>query len=274
MDNEVYSFALKNTLDEIQNICPDIKSSFVFTEDGEVVAGDANTSEKTIVKVIDAFDTILEKAEAVGNIETITLDSTDGRVSISNINKLYLATVTSKNADRNYVNTVTRVLVPTIIKLIEKINSTPTKHNPNPIRLERKPETQKLMPVEKPEDEFTETETEEPRQSIETEDKPNGLTPEPPVNQFIVENIGGLLVPVDTIRIDNDLLVQWQGLYEDRKIQEVEIETFGGKSNLCKVKPIKDSKYAGKGIVQIPEKIQNTLQVKKGELVRVKPIIP
>lgn len=272
MDNEVYSFALKNTLDEIQNICPDIKNSFIFTEDGEVIAGDANTPEKTIVKVIDAFDTILEKAEVVGNIETITLDSANGRVSISNINKLYLATVTSRNADRNYVNTVTRVLVPTIIKLLEKINPTPTERNP--VKPELKPETQRFRSEEKPEDEFTQTEPEKPRQSFEAEVKPNGLTPEPPVNQFIVENIGGLLVPADTIRIDNDLLVQWQGLYEDRKIEEVEIETFGGKSNLCKVKPIKDSKYEGKGIVQIPEKIQNMLQIKKGELVRVKPIIP
>ena len=142
MDNEVYSFALKNTLDEIQNICPDIKNSFIFTEDGEVIAGDANTSEKTIVKVIDAFDTILEKAEVVGNIETMTLDCANGRVSISNMNKLYLATVTSRNADKNYVNTVTRVLVPTIIKLLEKINPTPTEHNP--IKPELKSETQSI----------------------------------------------------------------------------------------------------------------------------------
>jgi len=39
MDNEVYSFALKNTLNEIQNICPDIKNSFMFKEDGEIVVG-------------------------------------------------------------------------------------------------------------------------------------------------------------------------------------------------------------------------------------------
>ncbi len=272
MDNEVYSFALKNTLDEIQNICPDIKNSFMFTEDGEIIAGDANTPEKTIVKVIDAFDTILEKAEIVGTIDNITLDCTNGRVSISNVNKMYLATVTSKNADKNYVNTITRVLIPTIIKLIEKINPAPTTHTT--INPELKPATHKFRATEEPEDESVETEPEERKQSFEPEIKPNGITPEPPVNQFIVENIGGLLVPADTVRIDNDLLVQWQGLYEDRKIEEVEIETFGGKSTLCKVKPIKDSKYEGKGIAQIPEKIQNALEIKKGELVRVKPIIP
>jgi len=272
MDDEVYSFALKNTLDEIQNICPDIKNSFIFTEDGDILALDANTPEKTAVSVVDAFDTILEKGEVVGDLESVTLDSTNGKVSISNINKLFLATVTSRNADKNYVNTVTHVLVPTIVRLLEKMNLTPTKHDF--IKQDLKPETPRFRPEERQEEQFEETEPERPRQPVEEEVKPNGLTPEVPVNQFIVENIGGLLVPADTIRIDNDLLVQWQGLYEDRKIEEVEIETFGGKSTLCKVKPIKDSKYEGKGIVQIPEKIQNNLEIKKGELVRVKPIIP
>jgi aspartate carbamoyltransferase regulatory subunit len=68
-------------------------------------------------------------------------------------------------------------------------------------------------------------------------------------------------------------LLQWQELYEDRKIEEAEIETFGGQSTRVKIKPIKDSKFEGKGIVQMPEKIQNALEIRKGELVRVKPVI-
>jgi hypothetical protein len=31
------------------------------------------------------------------------------------------------NADKNYVNTITRVLVPTVLKLVEKISSAPLK---------------------------------------------------------------------------------------------------------------------------------------------------
>jgi hypothetical protein len=42
---------------------------------------------------------------------------------------------------------------------------------------------------------------------------------------------------------------------------------------MCKVKPIKDSKYNGESKVQMPEKIQSTLEIKKGELVRAKPIV-
>ena len=33
------------------------------------------------------------------------------------------------------------------------------------------------------------------------------------------------------------------------------------------------SKYAGKGIIRIPEKIQEILETSKGELVTIKPVI-
>ena len=41
----------------------------------------------------------------------------------------------------------------------------------------------------------------------------------------------------------------------------------------CKFKPLKDQKLEGKGIIQMPEKAQLTLQTKKGALVMVKPVI-
>lgn len=75
------------------------------------------------------------------------------------------------------------------------------------------------------------------------------------------------------MRIDNKILSEWEELYENKTIEEVEIETIDGKTTRCKVKPIKDSKYEGKGIIQMPEKIQLALEIKKGELVRAKPIV-
>jgi len=272
MDNEVYSFALKNTLNEIQNICPDIKNAFMFREDGEIIAGDKNTPEENIVHAIDAFDGVTEKAEAIGGVESIILEGNKNRISVSRMNELYLVTVTSRKADMNYVNTVTRVLVPTILKLLDKINPAPLKSAPP--KLEVEPQIPIAKHVEKQlEEPIEEPRMEERKEQKEPEVKPEPVLPEPLVNQFIVENIGGLLVPTDTVRIDNDLLLQWQELYQDRKIEEVEIETFGGKSIRSKIKPIKDSKYEGKGIIQMPEKIQSTLEIKKGELVRVKPVI-
>ena len=272
MNDEVYSFALKNTLNEIQNICPDIKNSFIFREDGEIIAGDENTPEKTIVKVMDSLDGILEKADAIGGVNSITLESSEGRVNVSCMNDLYLVTVTSKNADKNYVNTVTHVLIPTVLKLLERITPAPLKNTlPEPkIKPQIPTITENERPTQEPEEEHA---IEEPRSSLPLEAESQPVLPEPPVNQFIVENIGGLLVPTDTARIDNETLSQWQELYEDRRIEEVEIGTFGGQTTQCKIKPIKDSKYEGKGIIQIPDKIQTILEIRKGELVRVKPII-
>ncbi|MDH5787018.1 MAG: hypothetical protein OEZ40_01825, partial [Candidatus Bathyarchaeota archaeon] len=127
--------------------------------------------------------------------------------------------------------------------------------------------------VEESEETVEEDAIEEPKEIIDPETKPELALPEPPVNQLIVENLGGLLVPSDTVRIDTEILSQWDSLYDDKKIEEVIIETFDGKSARSKVKPIKGSKYEGKGIIRMPEKIQIDLGVRKGELVRVKPIV-
>jgi hypothetical protein len=272
MDDEVYAFALKNTLNEIRNVCPDITNTFMFREDGEIIAGDENTPEKTMVRVINAFDSISEKAEAIGGVEGITLQGSNGRVNVSHVNDLYLVTVTSRNADVNYVNTITRVLVPTVLKLLEKINpallksSRPTAEIDPRMQIARRIEE----PVEEPVEESV---IEEPEETREPEITPEPMLPEPPVNQLIVENLGGLLVPSDTVRIDSETISQWEGLYEGKKIEEVEVGTFDGKTIRCKVKPIKGSKYEGKGIIQMPERIQLDLEIKKGELVKVKPII-
>lgn len=272
MDNEVYSFALKNTLNEIRNVCPDVTSTFMFKDDGEIVGSDENTPEKTVVRVVDAFDGILEKSEVIGGVEGIIIEGHKSRVNISKVNDLYFGTVTSQKADMQYVNAITRVLVPTVLKLLDKIHPTPIQNtSPSPPTETEIPKIEKFEePSKEPSEEIA---IEEPKEPTKHEMESELLLPEAPVNQLIVENLGGLLVPSDTVRIDNEILSKWETLYEGKKIAEVEIGTFDGKTTQCKVKPIKDSKYEGKGIIQIPEKIQTDLEVKKGELVRVKPII-
>ena len=268
VDDEVYSFALKSALNEIQNVCPDIRNSFMFKEDGEIIARDENTPEKAVVHIIDSFNGILEKADAIGGVESIFLEGSKGRVNISSMNDLYLVTVTSRKADMNYVNTVTRVLIPTILRLLEKINPAPLKSKIPPMEIDTETsvteelEDEEEIPVE-------ETLTEKSEEPLETKTSFS----DPPVNQLIVENLGGLLVPSDTVRIDKKLLSQWEESYDGAKIEQVEVETFDGKRTRCKVKPIKDSKHEGKGIIRIPEKIQLNLDIKKGELVRLKPAV-
>jgi predicted regulator of Ras-like GTPase activity (Roadblock/LC7/MglB family) len=269
MENDVYSFALRNTLNEITNACPDIKTIFLFKEDGDIISGEDKAQEEAAVHTVDALDDILEKAETLGDLQNMILEGTKGTVNVSRMNDFYLVTVIPEKADMKYINSLTSVIVPTVLKVLEKINPALKRDNPSELGTEE--------PTVKPEIKPTEASTEEPAEKNEeqetTEADTEKILPEPQVNQFIVENIGGLFASSDTVRIDSKTLSQWLELYEHQRIEEVTIETFGAKSTRCKIKAVKDSKYEGKGIIQIPEKVQQTLEVRKGELVRVKPII-
>jgi predicted regulator of Ras-like GTPase activity (Roadblock/LC7/MglB family) len=272
MDNEVYSFALKIMLDEMQKTCPDIKNAFVITKDRELIARDEDTSEKTITGAVDAFEEMLEKAQAIGGVEDVTIEGMNGRMNVSRLDEVYLVTVASKQADLDYVNTMTHVLFPTVLRVLEKFSPSPLKKNlPTPnvepeepaIERDVQPQTKN---VEGPEmDKHGE-------QSGLTEKSENVLT-EIPVNQLIVEDLKGLLAPSDTVRVDSNIVEEWNRFYENRTIEEVDIETFVGKSTRCKVKPIKESKLDGQGKIQMPNKVQLALEIKKGELVKVKPAV-
>ena len=287
MNNEVYSFALKSTLQEIQNICPDVSNTFIF-QDEKILAQDETTPEKTINQTIDAFTAITEKADIIGGMNTLTIQGTNGRANIACINNFYLATISSKEADEKYVNTLTRILIPTVIRLLEKIHPalpgdetlTPVYHEPiepEPVEDEVAEDAadQTEDQQEEESDQFVEetATTKDEEEQFEPEIDTEPLLPEPPVTQLIVENIGGLLVASDTVRIDNEVIIQWNELYGDKKINEVTIETLSGKTTRCKFKQIKKSKDTGKGIIKMPEKIQLTLETSEGALVTVKPVI-
>jgi hypothetical protein len=268
MDDDVYSFALKTTLNGIHEVFPDVKNLFVFRENGEILARDENTAEESIVRGIDALDDVLEKAEAMGGVRSMIFEGDKGRLYVSHMNDFYVVTVTGKDADVNSIEDVTQILVSTVLKLVEKISSPPA--NTGSGELEKESGQSTAESVEEHAQEAAEkSETTEARESeTRTDSIPAAL-----VNQFIVENLDGLLVSGDTVRVDKDVLLSWKEKYDDRRIEEAEIETFGGKSIRCKLKPIKDAKYEGKGVIQTPEKIQAILQIRKGELVRVKPVI-
>ena len=206
-------------------------------------------------------------------METVTIQGANGRVNIAYMNDFFLTTVLSKKADEKYVNTLTRVLIPTVIKLVEKIH--PTSTDDEPLTVEPQPAEDEAVEenadnVEDDDNEPAEEET-ATTETPEVDDEP--LLPEPPVTQFIVEKLGGLLSRSDTVRIDKAAITEWNDLYGDKKIEEVDVETINGKTTRCKFKPIKDSKYEGKGIIRMPGKIQLTLETTKGELVMVKPVV-
>jgi predicted regulator of Ras-like GTPase activity (Roadblock/LC7/MglB family) len=309
MSNEIYAFALKNTLKEIKNACPDVTNTFIFEENTNIIAKDEKTTDKTIRKAIESFNNITERADTIGGvIETVTIQSKDGKVTITNMNNFYLTTVASKEADEKYVNTLTKVVIPIVIKLVDEIQpeQAPAPAEPEPEPEEEtieeetaqaedeqeaayepeEPEEQELEKeaapeeIEEPEEfEPEETEQAEPEpmeeeQQLQEPEEENGLLiPDPPVTQLIVEDLGGLLVPSDTVRVDEAVISQWNDLYGDRKLEEVDIEALNGKTTRCKFRNIKDSKYQGKGIIQMPDKIQKTLETSKAELVMIKPVV-
>ena len=280
MENDVCSFVLRNTLTEITNACPDIRSIFLFKEDGDIINGE-RTQEEAAVRTVDALDEILEKAEVLGGLESMSFEGAKGTVHVSQLNEFYLVIVVPKKANMKSINIFTSILVPTVLKLLEKITPALNRNSPSEPENEEPKVKSVVKPVVKPvakavvkPDEESDEETldkhEEHGAAGASREK---VLPEPQVKQFIVENIRGLFSSADTVRIDGDTLFQWMDLYEDKEIEEAIVETFGGKSVRCKLRPLKDLRFEGKGVIQIPEKIQQVLEVRKGELVRVKPVI-
>lgn len=222
MDKDLYAVALNNALNELRNVCPDVSCSFIFTKDGLIVAADEQAAEETIGKTMHSFQTIDEKADAIGGLNTLLINGKDGKVIISNVNDMYLATSASEKADLAHLQSVTRIIIPTILKLLEGLAPTPT-----PLKFE-------------------------------------------PSQQLIVDILGGFFVG-NSVEIDPQVLNQWSETLNGKKMDEVDIEAFGGKTIQCKAKAINEPKLKGKGIIRIPEKICKSLKVKKGELVKVKP---
>ena len=289
MSSEVYALALKSTLKEIQNACPVVTSNFIF-KDKKISARGENTTEEQATKTVKAFNDMDEKSSPIGKIENVTIHSAKGKVNIDTVNDWYSTVVLSKRADEKYVNTLTRTLIPIVINLVEEIQPAPVDNEPvtlEEVKPEKDVESETTFEeaqqseenaVDHSYEEETVEETttaypDEPEQKDEPEFKSEPLLPEPPVTQLIVEHLGGLLVPSDTVRVDEEVIKQWKELYGDKKIEEVEVEALNGKTTHCKFRQIKKSKDAGRGLIKMPEKIQLALETTQGELVTVKPIV-
>ena len=128
MDEEVYSFALNNALTEIRNLCPGVKCSFIFNQGGKLLAGDSKSTNYNVERIIEGFEEILEKSKVIGGLDSVTVEAKEGRVKISRVNDdAYLATIVEKGADFKFLETVSRVLIPTVLRLLEKLAPTPPK---------------------------------------------------------------------------------------------------------------------------------------------------
>lgn len=282
----IYSYALKTTINEIRSVSPQVTNAFVFRKDGEIVAKDDDTSEETINNAINIFNEMNEHTEVFGHLENLSVQCSNSQVTFTPcIKDFYLATVSSRETDGKIFYAITRILVPTIIKLVNQLTDSSDSQlifleKPKPkapakiIEPEPEPEIKQIKPVEtKP---VQDPIIEPKHEPVKQPEKPPEPVFEPPlvkvpVHQLMVDKLTGILTSSDTVRVDYGILATWSETYEGRNITRVKIETLKMKSVECKVKTIKDNSI--KGIIQIPERLLQALELSKGELVMVNPII-
>ncbi len=267
----VNSNTLQTIIGELKNISPETTTTaLIFQNNGQIMASLETTTEDQTKKIILNLSNIASEAETIGGIENLTIQGPDNQLKITTLNDLYLATVSSRSGNQEIIKSFTQVLSPTVVNLLDQLAVLP----------KEVPQLQTSQTEEKPIEEISIVEP-----VLEVEDKPTIVPiPEPhqpperffpstPTNQLMVEKIVGLMVHSDTVRIAPNILAQWRDLYNGKQITMVNIEALDGKKTTCKFKPIKDTKTSTKGVIQIPEKILQTLRTDKGKLVMVKPVI-
>jgi predicted regulator of Ras-like GTPase activity (Roadblock/LC7/MglB family) len=235
MNRDPYAIALNNALTEIKNAYPDITHSFLFTKTGSIITGDQESDEETMNSILESFGSMNEKAKVIGDLKSVSINGKNGNLTLCNINDVYLVLTASKDVDRTQIYAITNVIFPTILKTLEAFT---------PMHLQF--QSQK---------------------------------------ELVVDTFSGFFAG-DSVQIDAETLLEWtknndislsDKLTEEQKLQEiiehVRIETFAGNSTLCKVKEISDQKLTGKNTIRIPEKVCNTLEIKKGDIVKVKPVL-
>ena len=134
-----------------------------------------------------------------------------------------------------------------------------------------------IKPVIQAEDSQDSAEEAVTQVELETPSNLELFLPDSPISQLIVENLsrfGNLRGGSEMIRFDGGIPERWKDFYGDKTIEEVIIEdTVKGKKVRSKFKITKNPRFEGKGLIQMSESLQETLEVKKGSLVLVKPAV-
>jgi len=299
LNEDIYNVALRNALSGIKNALPDMNWAFILANDGTVITGDEGSVDPNMAKAASSFQSLAERASTIGGLDSMLINGEKSKVYVSCVNDMYLVAGLGRNADLVYFRTITSAVLPTVLKVLDSVTSSLTSPTPfKPTPTITFPESESPEPVlEKPafseftfdkqqvdREEMESTETEEaeeaeelraPELSTPEEIEPSKQRPEGlPSQQLIVDRFGGFMVKSDTVQLDADILKRWGDELDVEEIKQVDVETFSGKSVRCKVKVINDAKLEGRGLIRIPEKACDSLDVRRGELVRVKPVGP
>lgn len=298
MNEEIYNAALRNALIGIKDAMADLNWSFILMNDGTVITGDDSSVDPAIAKAASSFQTLAEKATVIGGLDNMLLNGEKCKVYVSSVNDMYLIAGLTKNADLIYFRTITRAVLPTVLKVLDSVTTSlataPTPLKPTPImpispsrtsepiltkhtmpelavEEEQAEETEKTPEVEQTEEPEEATELDPELQIPEKEEIPK-QPQEIPSQQLIVDRFSGLMVKSDTVQLDAEILKRWSEELDVENVGEVDVETFSGRTVRCKTKVINDPKLEGRGLIRIPEKTCQTLDVRRGELVRVRPV--
>jgi len=302
MNEEIRDVALRNALNGIKNSIPDLNWSFIITGDGSVITTDEGSVDPNMAKAATSFQTLAEKAGSIGGLDHMLINGERGKVYVSCVDDMHLVAGLGKDTDLVCFRTITSAVLPTVLKVLDSLTSaltqapTPLKPaTPTPFSLPRSLESDLTKSLSS-EPSFSEEQsaTEKEEESVETQDSeeteeteefqaPELSIPEKtelhkpspeelPSQQLIVDRFSGFMVKPDTVQLDADILKRWSEELGIEDVSEVDIETFSGKTVRCKAKVINDAKLEGRGLVRIPEKTCQSLDVRRGELVRVKPV--
>jgi hypothetical protein len=208
MSTEACTLALRNALTEIKNVCPDITSTFVFEENGRIVTEDQEIPEVAINNAQEAFRALSEKAGAIDGIESVTFHGSDSKANITRFNNFYVTNVASNEADEKTVTNLTRVMIPTMLRLVQDIY---------PLSKKTIQETQRAVD---PEPEMATTP--EP----EMTSNPEPYIPESQASEFTVDTLGfsKFLSDPHMVRIDTALIAEWKELYGNESITQINIQ--------------------------------------------------
>ena len=133
---------------------------------------------------MSAFNEIADLAEVIGGVETLSIQGADSQLSITPMNNRYLVNVSSHAADEKMIKTLTSVIVPTVVKLVDQISELSTNELHQAKESEVKPIEERVQPEEQ-------TMPSEPIPDMSASFSSEPMLPEPPVNQFMIEKIGG-----------------------------------------------------------------------------------
>jgi hypothetical protein len=259
--------AISAVIGELKTLSPDIAHAAAFKLNGETIAGSEGTTPEQTQALITSI-TGITNTDCIGGIENLVIQDVNTQLAVSAVGEVYLAALFSRNADQKIIKALLGVVVPTVIRLSALTTSVEVEKTQQPAENLESTEPQ-IEAAPSPVQEEPQTETAKPESTSE----PEPFLLSTPTAQFMVEKIGGLLVPSDTVRIDGDVIEKWQDAYGGKHFGLVNIETLEGKTVACKFKPLKDARANAKGIIQIPERLIQALGSDKGQLVMVSPVV-